>query len=291
MHNSLQLTSARVQRLAFNVERMQSLNRRRTRTLALWPNEYLFLFSHMRSYSTVLSHVLGSHAEISGYGETHLKYRRSSDLRRLRWRIARTTNSWPQGRYLLDKLLHNFMLVPKQLRQSPRLRSLIFMRRPEPTLRSILRMGSSHPERSWYSSPTRAAEYYCERVAWLTAIGVQLKERALLFPAEAITAEPESLLTRVTRHLDLSTPLHTSYRLHRFSGLAGYGDASARLKAGVIIRDAQISEEPVLRIDASLLERCNDIYEAAWATLTQWCPSHGVMQEAARGTPARSRVA
>jgi len=36
-----------------------------------WPHLYLFLFSHMRSYSTLLSHVLGSHREILLLHVTH----------------------------------------------------------------------------------------------------------------------------------------------------------------------------------------------------------------------------
>ena len=31
---------------------------------------YIFLLSHVRGYTTLLSHILGSHREISGYAET-----------------------------------------------------------------------------------------------------------------------------------------------------------------------------------------------------------------------------
>jgi hypothetical protein len=247
--------------------------------LALWPDEYLFLFSHMRSYSTVLSHVLGSHAEICGYSETHLKYRHSADLWRLRWRVARATGAWPRGRYLLDKLLHNFMLIPRDLRHSKRLRALIFVRRPEATLRSILSMAAQHPEKGWYSSPARVAEYYCERIAWLTAVGVHLKDRALLFTSEAITNDTGSLLERISRHLDLRSCLERSYRLHRFSGVAGHGDASAKLQSGMILSGSHHDEDPSPTIDPTLIERCNRNYLLAMATLRDWCPSHGAAQQ------------
>lgn len=259
------------------------------RKLELWPDEYLFLFSHMRSYSTVLSHVLGSHEEIAGYTETHLKYRRSADLMRLRWRIAKATGSWPRSRYLLDKLLHNFMLIPKGLRHSQRLRALIFVRRPEATLRSILRMGTMHPEKSWYSSPRQVAEYYCERTAWLAATGVQLKDRALVFSSEAIVDDTSGLLERIARHLDLKSALQPQYRLHRFSGRAGYGDGSSTLKAGVIVSNPRAAEEPAA-FDSELIEQCRRAYLAAMATLADWCPLHE--SNRSRGTVAqRSLIA
>jgi hypothetical protein len=34
-------------------------------------HRYIFVGSHMRSFSSLLCHVLGSHREIDGYAETH----------------------------------------------------------------------------------------------------------------------------------------------------------------------------------------------------------------------------
>jgi hypothetical protein len=48
---------------------------------------HLFLLGHMRSYSSVLSHILGSHPQIDGYCETHIKYRTRLDLWRLHHRV------------------------------------------------------------------------------------------------------------------------------------------------------------------------------------------------------------
>jgi len=241
----------------------------------LWPREYLFLFSHMRSFSTVLSHVLGSHPEICGYSETHLKYRRRSDLYRLRWRVARATGQWPQGRYLLDKLLHNFMLIPKDLRYSPRLRTLIFVRSPEATLQSILRMNEVHTHRAWYDSATRAAEYYCERITWLTALGVHFKERAFAFPAEALVDDTAPLLRNITGFLDLASALQPRYELHRLSGLPSHGDTSPRLQTGVVLHKASPADT-AQPIDRKLLEQCNHVYRTCLTTLGDWCPSYGL---------------
>jgi hypothetical protein len=239
-----------------------------------WPHLYLFLFSHMRSYSSLLSHMLGSHREISGYVETHLKYRSRLDLLRLRWHIALATGALPTGRYLLDKLLHNFMLIPKQLRESPRLRTLIFIRKPEPTLRSILQLGVRCPAVGWYSDQHRVSEYYCARLAWLAAVGAHMRERAFVFPAEALIDDTDALLLHVTRHLELSTPLRPHYEVRKLSGEPRYGDVSENIKSGSVRRDPRHAiTESVLDIDPALLDRCNRAYLACMMTLTDWCPS------------------
>ena len=46
---------------------------------------YLFLLSHMRSYSSLMSHLLGSSPQIDGYGEMHLRYRTRLSLLALPW--------------------------------------------------------------------------------------------------------------------------------------------------------------------------------------------------------------
>jgi hypothetical protein len=238
-----------------------------------WPHLYLFLFSHMRSYSTLLSHVLGSHREISGYVETHLKYRSRLDLARLRWHVAMATGAIPTGRYLLDKLLHNFMLIPKQLRDSPQLRTLIFVRKPESTLRSILRLGAVRPTASWYTDQQRVAEYYCARLAWLAAVGAHLRERAFVFPAEALLDDTDALLLHVTHHLGLATPLQPQYRVMKLSGEPGYGDVSANIKSGSIRRGIEPQSGDSIEIDPALLDRCGRAYRACMMTLVDWCPS------------------
>lgn len=243
-----------------------------------WPDRYLFLFSHMRSYSSVLSHVLGAHAEIAGYSESHLKYRHQRDLGALRWRVGHAIGGLPTGRYLLDKLLHNYMLIPRQLRESDRLRALIFLRRPVPTLRSILRMHATLPQVAWHGEPDAVATYYCERVVWIAAVGVMLKQRALAFPAEAITTRTPQLLKAVGKHLALSTEISPRYEPRRYTGAPAHGDVSARIQLGRIEQCAAISpgeEDELEGFSPEQLQRCERSYRRSVALLSDWCPSFG----------------
>ena len=54
----------------------------------LKPRKYIFLLSHIRGYTTVLGHILGSHREISGYAETWTSYQTPRDLLKLRCAAA-----------------------------------------------------------------------------------------------------------------------------------------------------------------------------------------------------------
>lgn len=248
-----------------------------------WPDRYLFLFSHMRSYSSVLSHVLGTHPDISGYSESHLKYRHSNDLRVLRWRIAKAIGGLPRGRFLLDKLLHNYMLIPRQLRNADTFRALIFVRRPVPTLQSILRMHALQPHVGWHGDPEAVALYYCERLTWIAAVGVLLKDRALAFPAEAIPGRTQELLGTIANHLELATALTPVYAPRRYTGQAAHGDISANIRAGEIlpVTSAAVDQE-CSAFSAETMRQCERTYRRCVTLLADWCPSLGFEREQPR---------
>jgi hypothetical protein len=259
---------------------------------AYWPREYLFVLGHMRCYSSVLAHVLGSHPEISGYGETHVKYRRRSDIAIMRWRILRATGQWPSGRYLLDKQLHNGMHIPPQLRPgqrgNARVRCLIVVRRPRSTLNSIVRMGeitgNAH-DRDW----SAAADYYCRRLAALQLHAAEFSNRSLAVAAETIRARPQAVLARVSSHLQLAEPLCAEYVLGRYTGRSGHGDISERIRAGRILpyaAEGPASEPPERVLPAGVAERCERAYERCVEMIRDWTPSFGFGAEpqAAGGT-------
>jgi hypothetical protein len=246
------------------------------RSPRLWPRQYVFVFGHMRSYSTLLTHILGSHPEISGYTEAHINYRRRTDLALLRWRVLRGLGYWPTGRYLLDKLLHNTMHVPVQLRNSPDFRALILIRRPSDTLRSILRMGQ-FTRRSEQCDPVAAGAYYCGRIAMLEALAIEFGERALAFPAESLLGKTPALLNRIAAHLELHSPLESSYRVRRLSRSRGYSEYSKRILAGSIVveSDAAPRRTDLHALPDEVVDVCERRYVRCTVTMESWCPSFG----------------
>jgi hypothetical protein len=49
---------------------------------------YIFLISHMRSFSSLACHLLSSSSEIDGYKENHLSYTKGIDFLRLRYKTV-----------------------------------------------------------------------------------------------------------------------------------------------------------------------------------------------------------
>jgi len=120
----------------------------------------------VRSYSSVLSHILGSHPQINGYCETHTKYRTYFDLWKLRRRVRKLTGEPLNGDYLLDKVLHDYPMA-RSILDSGRTRAIVLVRRPRETVRSIIEMGLTHSPVAWHRDFELVARYYETRLAGL----------------------------------------------------------------------------------------------------------------------------
>jgi len=193
----------------------------------------LFVLGHMRCYSSLLCHILGSHPEIDGYCETHIKYRWRPDLLRLRRRVARLTGEPLRGRYVLDKMLHNYPLAPSIVSRGTT-RALVLLRRPPAALLSVVSLGREHIDVGWYQDLERVTGYYESRLARLAMLARALGRRALFVEAESLLTHPERVLARIASFLELSSPLATRYRSFAHTGEPGYGDPSALLLAGEV---------------------------------------------------------
>lgn len=248
--------------------------------LNLWPElafpanksrRYLFLLSHMRSYSSVLAHVLGSSPNIDGYGETHIKYRHRFDLWRLQRKIQRSTGTPPRSRFLLDKILHNHIRSPDRFLRPEQTRALIFVRPPESTLRSILTMSQSAAKNSMYCDPELACDYYVSRLHQLRVDGLRLGKRAFYFDADAVVHQPKELLASISRWLRLDVPLADHYQTGKCTGTAGFGDPMPNIHAGKILDASASTAREDLVLPAALLDEATAAYERCRAALMVCC--------------------
>ena len=99
---------------------------------------YIFLLSHIRGYTTLLSHILGSHGEISGYAETWISYRTARDLLKLRCAVCSHGNYKPNCTYFLDKILHNPLQISDSILNRPDIHYIFMIRKPVPTIKSMV---------------------------------------------------------------------------------------------------------------------------------------------------------
>jgi hypothetical protein len=230
---------------------------------------YLFVLGHMRSYSSLLCHILGSHPQIDGYCETHVKYRTRFDLLRLRSRVVKLTGEPLRGRYVLDKVLHNYPLASSILR-SPNTLSIVLVRRPVPTVQSIVNMGLHYSDVAWYRDLDAVARYYEERVGALVQLAEALRGRVMFMEAETLLSRTGDVLQNIGRLLELSEPLQSDYKQFAHTGEGGFGDPSETITTGRVTNAAREPRTPVM-LPAAMTARLEVAYAACSASLRDRC--------------------
>ena len=231
--------------------------------------QYLFVLGHMRSYSSLLCHILGSHPQIDGYCETHVKYRTRFDLLRLRSRVVKLTGEPLSGRYVLDKVLHNYPLASSILR-SPNTLSIVLVRRPVPTVQSIVNMGLHYSDIAWYRDLDAVTRYYEERVAALVRLADELRGRVMFLEAETLLSRTGDVLQNIGRFLELSEPLKSDYKRFAHTGEGGFGDPSETITTGRVTNAARDPRTPVM-LPVALTARLETAYAACSASLRDRC--------------------
>jgi hypothetical protein len=229
----------------------------------------LFVLGHMRSYSSLLGHILGSHPQIDGYCETHVKYRTRLDLLRLRARVVRLTGEPLRGRYVLDKILHDYPLAQGILR-SRNTFAVVLVRRPGPTVRSIVNMGLHYSDVSWYRNLDSVTRYYEGRLATLVRLTDQLRGRVMFIEGEALLSRTTDVLQRVATLLELREPLRADYRRFAHTGEGGFGDPSEVISLGHVNNAAREPRTAVM-LPAALEARLETAYASCTASLRDRC--------------------
>jgi len=224
----------------------------------------LLVLGHMRSGSTLLLHLLMTHPQIAAVGERNAVYRRRADLATLALvsRRARGPARRPL-RYVADQVNHNHLTPQLALLRDARVRVLFLLRRPEPTLASLLEMSRRFYDDSW--TLERAADYYVTRLKFLQAAAAALggAPSAATLTYEGLTTQPHAALARLGSFLGLDSPLSARYATHGFTGQRG--DPGPRIGAGEVLPPAPPGR-PLPR-DARPVAQALAAYEACRKTL------------------------
>ncbi|HVY79684.1 MAG TPA: hypothetical protein VG994_01775 [Steroidobacteraceae bacterium] len=187
----------------------------------------------MRSYSSLLAHVLGSHPDVDGYCETHLRYHFRLDLLRLQWRVRKLTGEPLRGRYVLDKILHNYA-ISRGILEGSRTRAVLLLREPVDVVQSILHMGKHLDPLERNTDLEHVTGYYLARLEGLGGLARQLGRRAAFLESEALLERTDEVLEFLRHHLELNGPLQRQYRSFAKTGKPGFGDPSPAIRSGEI---------------------------------------------------------
>ncbi len=229
------------------------------------PPARIFLLSHMRAYTSLVGHLLGSHPEIDGYYEMHRSYRFADDLDRQAAQYAAADAPKPGRRYLFDKLLHNDYALDLDALGPIPVAVLASLRQPAPTLRSIVHLFAEKHHDDPYATPVGAAGYYIARLQALAAFGTRYQGRYFYFDAERIRSDTAGTLRTLSAWLQLGSPLSPQYRRFSQTGVVGAGDSSPAIGAGRVL-DA-VNPYADIALDAASLAEAERTYADCRATL------------------------
>ncbi len=227
---------------------------------------FIVLLSHMRSYTSVLAHILGSHPDICGYSELHCDTLTRSGMQNAR-EILQRRNDFATAKFLLDKLLHNGPQA-SELIDCRQVMPLIGVRQPEQTLKSIINMGQLYCQdanrKRRLTDAGYVTEYYVSRLRWLEYFVSRHRARCFIFRAEQMLADSQVLLSQIRSFLALEGNLQSSYQLFDNTGSPGHGDPSPRIRLG----ELQLRENcyEAIEIPLPLLEIAKQAYDTFWAT-------------------------
>ena len=212
----------------------------------LKPQQYLFILGHMRCYSTLLSHLLGSHPDISGYTELHQSYEATDDFKAMRQKINYAYDKKVNSKFLLDKILHSKYQINESIIRSPQVYLIFILRQPEEMIKSVIQMGYRLNKTQWFKQPHAVLNYYQKRLNQLTLYAQQTNNPILFIEAESLINQSTNILESIQKYLQLEEPINPEYTPFKLTGKQWYGDSTSEINSGKINKTPKIRDNIVL---------------------------------------------
>lgn len=228
------------------------------------PYKILFLLSHMRSGSSLLTHILNSNPDIIGYGETHLNYSSELDLKTLMFKVYWHIRDYNmQHKYVLDKVLHDHKFLQEDFLTSNNIYTIFLIREPQRTLASILDIKPHLTEE-------KAFDYYVQRLSTLERYAklINSKDHSVLINYDQLVKQPDSVLLALRDFLGTKEDFSVKYKVLRTTGLRGIGDSSDNIKSGRIIKNPRKLD---IKISQELVDKAMQSFHQCSITLHEYC--------------------
>ena len=228
------------------------------------PFRILFILSHMRSGSSLLTHLLNANPEIIGYGETHIKYSSELDFKTLMFKVYWTIKDYQMNhKYVLDKVLHNHKFLADDFLVSEQVSSIFLIREPQRTLASILEI-----KPHW--SEEKALNYYQERLEILENYAklINNKKQSFFITHEQLINQTDVVFNGLKKFLETQESFSEQYETLTTTGRKGIGDSSKNIKAGYIIRNRGQLDT---KFSGELVEKATHSFRQCLTTLSTHC--------------------
>lgn len=233
----------------------------------LSPKKHIFLLSHMRSYTSLFGHIMGSNPEICGYYEMHIGYHSWRSLIRQKLLYFRQEDVKPRFHYMFDKVLHNEHNISSAILNSRQTRAIFCLRHPQDVIPSILKLYQRVDPTHEFNSEEFATEYYVQRLAMLERLADTLNQEFFYLDAETLQLDTQECLRHLSSWLQLETTLSSNYEIQRKTSKKRVGDSSERLRVGHVLK--QGSEYVNFKHNEELLDRAVHAYDVARKHLIQ----------------------
>ena len=245
-------------------------------TAILLPKTHIFLLSHMRAYTSLFGHIMGSNPAICGYYEMHIGYHSWKSPIRQKLLYFKQEEPKPGFSCMFDKVLHNEHAVSLNVLNSRRVKTIFSLRQPQDVIPSILKLYSDIDPSHEFNSEAFATRYYIQRLAMLETIAESMQRDFFYFDAEAIKRRSDECLGSLSDWLQLRTPLSESYSLQQHTSKERYGDSSAALRAGHIRKES--SQHAQWPVDEALMKEAHHAYKNARSTLIRLSARNSVVE-------------
>ncbi|NER27282.1 MAG: sulfotransferase family protein [Symploca sp. SIO1C4] len=228
------------------------------------PYKILLILGHMRAGSSLLTHLLTTNPEITGFGETHLQYSSERDFKNLILKVySRIREPKMNHKYVLDKILHNNKFTEREIPYSEQLYTIFLVREPKRSIPSIIGI-----KPHW--SQEQAFAYYSRRLLMLEnyAKTINSKERSFFLTHNQLINNTELVFQSLQKFLGVKQPFSEQYEISSTTGQRGVGDWAGNIKAGRIIRNSQKSESSM---SPELIEQGIQAFNQCCHTLSEYC--------------------
>ncbi len=222
-------------------------------------SQHLFLISHMRGNTSLLSHILGSHPDINGYFEMHIGYYSWKSLIRQKLLYSSDHSIKKSSNIFFDKVLHNDHAVSKEILQQPQAKFIIMVREPEATIKSIVNLYRKNEPEHDFCHIEFAAEYYDQRLREIGQIASQLENRFYFLESNQLIDNSDKTLADLTAWIGLNSPLTPDYKQFKNTGKARFGDTSDSLLTGKIQK--KTNQYSDIQISDTVLNPLNEQYQ------------------------------
>ncbi len=243
------------------------------------PYKVLFILSHMRSGSSLLTHILISNPAIQGYGETHIRYQAEADLKRLLFNVYLHSQQFTNLKdlaklrmnqtYILDKILHDHKLANKRLLELDNFYFIFLIREPTRTLMSML-------DHKPHWNEENAINYYSQRLSTLSEYAeiINSKQKSFMLTYNQLIENSDLVFKSLQNFLKTPEVFSESYQVLETTGMRNVGDFKEKIRSGRIIKqprklDFSISPH-VLETGINQFDHCYEILSKLCQTVDNY---------------------